>query len=79
MLMIYIFVSCGAIERFFFICLSECIMFPFHMVCITFQKILARLVIIVLMELVFRGQIHVLKQHSARTELIHLLYVVSQM
>jgi len=38
-------------------------------------EIRARLVIIVLMGLVFRGQKHVLKQLSAGTELIHLLYV----
>ena len=44
----------------------------------TFQEIHARLVIIVSMAHVFRGQKHVLKQLSAGTEPIHLLYVVSQ-
>ena len=45
---------------------------------VTFQEIHACLVITVLMAHVFRGQKHVLKQLSAGTELIHLLYVVSQ-
>ena len=43
-----------------------------------FQEIHARLVISVLMDLVFPGQKHVVEQPSAETELMHLLYVVSE-
>ena len=62
----FLFVDLGALY-FFFSWLG-----------ITFQEIHARLVISVLMDLVFPGQKHVVKQPSAGTELIHLLYAVSQ-
>ena len=52
--------------------------FLFSWVGIAFQEIHARLVISVLMDLVFPGQKHVVKQPSVEMELMHLLYVVSE-